>query len=186
MRNINLFPFLPEGVEMSIINKPKVSKAIAAVYEVIVVLTLAVTALFVGLVIFTSIEIIVGVAASILLALVSLMMMLILASIHRTSYMLTDDELVINTTRLIGGRKTIPLKKISSVEKTFIPFGIRLFGASFYGGYYNIPSLGRAFLVITNFQDGLLIKTEQGNYIITPSNPLGFKEIIESKIKNHT
>jgi len=112
--------------------------------------------------------------------------MLILASIYRTSYVVTDDELVINTTRLIGGRKTIPLKKISSVEKTFIPFGTRLFGASFYGGYYHVPSLGRAFLVMTNFQDGLLIKTEQGNYIITPSDPLGFKEIIESKIKNHT
>jgi hypothetical protein len=170
---------------MSIVNRPNVSKAIVAVYEVIVVLTLAVTALFVGLVIFSSIEIIAGVAACVVLALVSLVMILILASIYRTSYVVTDDELVINTTRVIGGRKTIPLKKISSVEKTFIPFGIRLFGASFYGGYYNIPSLGRAFLVITNFQDGLLIKTEQGNYIITPSNPLGFKEIIESKM-NHT
>jgi hypothetical protein len=170
---------------MSIVNKPEVSKAIATFYEVMLVLVLALMALFVGLAIFAPIEFIVGVATSVVLAIVASVMILILASFLRTSYVVTEEELVINATRLIGGRKTIPLRTIDSVEKTVIPFGIRLFGASFYGGYYYIPSLGRAFLAITNFQDGLLLKTEHGNYIITPSNPLGFKEIVESRIKRH-
>jgi hypothetical protein len=62
-----------------------------------------------------------------------------------------------------------------------IPFGIKLFGASFHGGYYHIPGLGRAFLPATNFKDGLLIKTSHGSYVITPSDSLGFKETVESR-----
>jgi hypothetical protein len=95
---------------------------------------------------------------------------------------LTDEELVIKTTKLIGGDKTIALKSINSIETTVIPFGVRLFGASLHGGYYSVPSLGRAFLAVTNFHDGLLIKTKNRNYIITPKNRLDFKEAIESKI----
>jgi hypothetical protein len=87
-------------------------------------------------------------------------------------------ELIIKTTKLIGGERRIPLNKIKSVEKTLIPFGIKLFGASFHGGFYQIPGLGRAYLSITNFDDGLLIKTDDGNYIITPQEPNNFKEKI--------
>ncbi len=169
---------------MSIVNRPKISKAIAATYEVIVVFMTAITALFVWLTVFTPIGVIAGVIASIAFAFVTLVIILILASLYRTSYTVTEVELIINATKLIGGPKTIILRAINSVEKTAIPFGIRLFGASFYGGYYYIPSLGRAFLTITNFQDGVLIKTENGNYIITPSNPLDFKKTIEDKITN--
>jgi len=75
----------------------------------------------------------------------------------------------------------LPLGTVNSVEKILIPFGIRLFGASFHGGYYHIPSLGRAFLCVTNFKDGLLIKTSHGNYVITPNDPLDFKETIENR-----
>jgi hypothetical protein len=167
---------------MSIVNKPKVSKAIASFYEAMVVLILALLGFFVGLTMFTPLEFI-GVATSVLLAFVACVLILILASFLRTSYVLTDEELVINATKLIGGRKTVPLRTINSVEKTIIPFGIRLFGASFYGGYFYIPSLGRAFLAITNFEDGLLVKTEHGSYVITPSDPLSFKELIQSRIK---
>ena len=109
-------------------------------------------------------------------------MLLILASLYRTRYILTDEKLIIKTTKLIGGNKTIPLKTVKPIEKTMIPFGLRLFGASFHGGYYHIPSMGRAFLAITNFRDGLLLKTEHGNYVITPSKPLDFKEAVERKM----
>jgi hypothetical protein len=169
---------------MSIINRPKVSKAMARTYEVFVILIIALAVFFTCLTLLTPIEIIAGTAASIVSALVGLIIILILASLYRTNYALTNDKLVINTTRLIGGSKTIPLKTITSVEKTIIPFGIRLFGASFHGGHYQIPSLGRAFLAITNFEDGLLIKTQRGNYIITPSSPLDFMKTIENKINN--
>ncbi|MGD8565240.1 MAG: PH domain-containing protein [Candidatus Bathyarchaeota archaeon] len=87
--------------------------------------------------------------------------------------------MIIKTTKLIGGSKIIPLTDVKSVKKTLIPFGLRLFGASFHGGYYHIPNLGRAFLTITNFKDGLLIETSKNRYIITPSNPEKFKNLIE-------
>ena len=82
---------------------------------------------------------------------------------------------MIKTTKLIGGNKRIYLKDIASVKRTFIPFGLKLFGASFHGGYYYIPKLGRAFLTITNFNDGVLIKTRKENYIITPETPVFHK-----------
>jgi len=46
-----------------------------------------------------------------------------------------------------------------------------------------IPGLGRAFLAITNFHDGLSIKIKNGNYIITPKDSMGFKEAIETTIR---
>jgi hypothetical protein len=99
------------------------------------------------------------------------LMLWLLASIHRTRYILTDNELILQAPKLIGGTKKIPLETVESVQRTLIPFGFRLFGASFYGGYYYFPSVGRAFMVITNFRDGVLIKTTNANYVITPSNP---------------
>ena len=98
------------------------------------------------------------------------------ASIYRTRYILTDSELILETSSLIGGSKTIPLETIQSIQRTLIPFGIKLLGASFHGGYYYLPSLGRAFMVITNYRDGVLIKAQNGIYVITPSNP---EELIE-------
>ena len=122
-----------------------------------------------------------GFVASIFIAVVEVIIILILRSLFKTRYVLGEDELLIKTTRLIGGEKRISLDKVESVERTLIPFGIRIFGASFHGGHYKIPGLGRAFLAITNFEDGLLIKTKHSNYIITPSNPSDFKEAIELK-----
>jgi hypothetical protein len=123
-----------------------------------------------------------GIAVSILMVFIEAIMLLLLRSLYRTRYVLTDEELVIKTTKLIGGNKTIALKSINSIETTFIPHGVRLFGASLHGGYYMVPGLGRAFLAVTNFHDGLLIKTKNRNYIITPKNRLDFKEAIETKM----
>ena len=168
---------------MNIINKPEVSKTIVLMYKVLVIFIIAVTVFFFYAALFTPMGII-GIVALSVSVLAAVIMLLILASLYRTRYILTDQELIVNTTKLIGGGKTIPLKTVKSVEKTMIPFGVKLFGASFHGGYYHIPSLGRTFLCITNFNDGLLINTSHRNYIITPSSPLNFKETIEEKIKN--
>ena len=167
---------------MSVVNKPKVSKAIALTYGVLFAFIASVSTFFLYTAFFTPLGL-GGVIASAVSALVGMIMLLIFASLYRTRYVLTSKELVIRTTILIGGSKTIPLATIESVKKTMLPFGIKLFGASFHGGYYYIPSLGRAFLAITNFDNGLLIKTLRGNYVITPSNPLGFKEAIEARKK---
>ena len=166
---------------MSVINKPEVSKTTALVYWILVLFILTITVFFFYAAFFTPMGVIFGIVASIVSAFVGVIMLMILVSLYRTRYILTDDELIIKTTILIGGSKTIPLKSVKSVEKILIPFGIRLFGASFHGGYYHIPGLGRTFLTMTNFRDGLIIKTDRRNYVITPSKPLDFKEAIESR-----
>ncbi len=149
-------------------------------YKVLVVFTAIVTVFFSYAAFFTPMGIS-GIVASIVSSIVGLIMLLILLSLYRTKYILTEGELIVKTTKLIGGNKTIPLKTVKYVEKTIIPFGVKLFGASFHGGYYYVPSLGRAFLAITNFRDGLLIKTSEGSYVITPRNPLDFKEAVENR-----
>ena len=118
-----------------------------------------------------------------LMIVIEVVMVLLLRSIYRTRYILTDEKLVIKTSKLIGGNKTIPLKTIDSVEATPIPLGLRMFGASFHGGYYHVPNVGKTFEAITNFHDGLLIKSRTGNYVITPRNRLDFKEAIETRQK---
>ena len=167
---------------MNIANEPEVSKAVAWLYGGIVVFIAALMVFFAFAGFFTPMGV-TGIAASVVLAFVEAVMLLLLRSLYRTRYVLTNEELVIKTTRLIGGGKRISLKTIESLEDTLIPFGVKLFGSSFHGGYYQIPGLGRAFLAITNFHDGLLIKTKNGNYVITPKNPMGFKEAIETRIK---
>jgi len=165
---------------LNIVNKPEVSKFTALMYGVIVVFLAAMGVSFVFAGFLTSMGT-VGIAASLLLVFVESVMVLLLRSLYRTRYILTDEELVIKTSKLIGGSKTIPLTTIVSVEATPIPLGIRLFGASFHGGYYQVQNLGRTFQAITNFHDGLLIKSRNGNYVITPKNRMDFKEAIETK-----
>lgn len=166
---------------LSIINEPVVSKGVVWSYGGLAIFTATLIVFFAYTGFFTPLGY-GGFVASIVSAFVEIIMLLILRSLYRTRYILTEEELVIRTTRLIGGEKRILLDNVESVEETLIPLGIRLFGASFHGGYYQIPGLGRAFVAMTNFNDGLLIKTKQGNFIITPRERAGFKRTIEAKI----
>jgi membrane protein YdbS with pleckstrin-like domain len=167
---------------MNSVNKPEVSKSTALMYGVIIVFLAAMGLSFAFAAFLTPMGT-AGFAASLLVIGIEAVMVLLLRSIYRTRYILTDKELVISTSKLIGGNKTIPLKTIDSVEATPIPCGIRLFGASFHGGYYHVPSIGRTFQAITNYHDGLLIRAQNKNYVITPKNRLEFKEAIEIKQK---
>jgi hypothetical protein len=110
-------------------------------------------------------------------------MLRILVSIYGTRYTLTDGELIIRATKLIGGDKLVDLRDVVGVERTLIPVGVRLFGASFYGGYYYIQGFGRAFVAITNFHDGVLMETKHGNYIISPEKPEDFVEAISAQAR---
>jgi hypothetical protein len=170
---------------MGVVNKPEVSSVIVGFY---VGMTVFVSAVF-GIVFYF---ILTDQPANSLLGLtvlvtvvvvVEALMLTLLASFYSTRYILTDTELIVKASRLIGGTKTIPLNTITSAERTLIPFGFRLFGASFYGGYYYFPSVGRTFMAITNFHDGTLIKSTHGNYVITPNNPDNFIENINLKTK---
>ncbi|MCJ7613958.1 PH domain-containing protein [Candidatus Bathyarchaeota archaeon] len=167
---------------MTNVNKPDVSKTIKWMYWGIVVFLAAMSTSFAFAGFLTPMGT-AGIAASLLMVAIESVMVLLLRSLYRTRYILTDEEPVIKTSKLIGGNKTIPLKTIDSVEATPIPLGFRMFGASFHGGYYHVPSVGRTFEAITNFHDGLLIKSRTGNYVITPKDHMHFKEAIETRRK---
>lgn len=123
---------------------------------------------------------------TIVLAAIETVLIYLLISIYRTKYIVTGDELTIKATKLIGGSKRVRLDDIISAERTLIPFSIRLFGASLYGGHHYVPGLGGAFVTMTNFNDGVLLKTAHGNYIITPREPQKFIEDINAmKRKNY-
>jgi hypothetical protein len=80
----------------------------------------------------------------------------------------------------------IDILNIETIQKTSIPVGFRLFGAQFLGGIYYFPGIGNASVTMSNFNDGVLITTQQKkNYIITPENPQEFIQNI-LKIKNET
>jgi len=171
---------------MGVVNKPEVSRTIAGFYAGMAVF-LAV--LFGVIFYFVYTEAPEGsfgglITLVVIAPIVEGLMLWVLASLYRTRYVVTDSELVLEATSLIGGAKKIPLKTVESVQRMLIPFGFRLFGASFHGGHYYFPSVGRAFMVITNFRDGVLIKAKNGNYIITPSKPDNFIENIRSRSLN--
>ncbi len=105
---------------MNSVNKPEVSKSTALMYGVIVVFLAAMGVSFAFAAFLTPMGT-AGIAASLLVVGIEAVMVLLLRSIYRTRYILTDKELVINTSKLIGGSKTIPLKTIDSVEATPIP-----------------------------------------------------------------
>ncbi|MDH5734053.1 MAG: PH domain-containing protein [Candidatus Bathyarchaeota archaeon] len=166
---------------MSLVNRPRVSKYVAGSYIVLVIFIAAVIAFFVYAGLFTPMGN-VGLIAAVVSIFVEAIMLLILTSIYRTRYTLTNEQLVIKATKLIGGNKRVHLKESTNVERTLMPFGLKLFGASFHGGYYYVPRLGRAYLTITNFSDGVLIKTKNENYITTPNTPESFIKTLNKVI----
>ena len=166
---------------MSTVNRPEISRIIAGFY---VGMTIFVSVVFTVVFYFVYTEAPPNglVAMAVLVPttiLVEVVMLWAVASIYRTKYVLTDTELILEAPSLIGGTKRISLETIESMQKTLIPFGFRLFGASFYGGYYYFPNVGKTFMVITNYKDGVLIKAQQGSYLITPRNPDEFIEYIK-------
>ena len=165
---------------MNTVNKPVVSKNVTLAYGVLATFVAALTTFFIYTAFFTPMGT-GGLVAALGVSIIEVIMLLILRSLYTTKYVLTDHELTIQTTKLIGGSKKVSLDTIESVERTLIPFGFRLFGASFHGGYFKIPNLGRAFLAITNYNDGLPIKSRKGNFIITPKDPLAFKKMLEKR-----
>src|SRR3990170_8355018 len=117
---------------MGAVNKPEISRIIVGFY---VGMTVFVSVVF-GIVFFfvyTEVPPNSLVAMAVLVPVIILVegvMLWAVASIYRTKYVLTDTELVLETSSLIGGSKKIPLETIESVQRTLIPFGIKLFGAS--------------------------------------------------------
>ena len=169
---------------MSVVNKPEVSGPLAWFYDATAVLIAALGVFITYLYLETQkIGLIIGL---LVIVAVEIIIISIAVSMHRTEYALTQHELTMKASVFIGGTKRVSLETFESAERTLIPFGIRLFGATGYGGYYYFPNIGRTFMVITNFRDGVLIKTRVGNYLITPENPEEFIGIIRRKAKLET
>jgi hypothetical protein len=162
---------------MSIVNKPEVSRPLAWVYVATTALMAALALFFVYL--YLQAPVAAGLVGLVVILIVEGIIISIAISLHATRYILTQSELILKASIFIGGTKKIPLNTVESAERTLIPFGIRLFGATGYGGYYYFPNIGRAFVVITNFKDGVLIKAKQGIFLITPKNPDEFIKSIE-------
>jgi hypothetical protein len=164
------------------INKPRVSKSILRFYQgltafiAILILATAYTAFF------TPAGLAMLGASFILLVLIMPLFIMVIRSINNTKYILLDEELLIDTSSIIGGSKRIPYEEIESVERTLIPIGWKVWGASFHGGYYRVPRLGKAYLAITNMGDGVLIRTQSMNYIISPREPDDFIDSLKSRI----
>jgi hypothetical protein len=166
---------------MSVVSKPEVSGPLEWVYVATAALLAALALFFVYL--YLQAPVPAGLVGLVVIVVVEMIIISIAVSMHTTRYILTQNELILKASIFIGGTKKISLDTIESAERTLIPFGIRLFGATGYGGYYYFPNIGRAFVVITNFRDGVLIKAKQGIYLITPRNPDEFIESIKKMRK---
>ena len=162
---------------MNIVNKPVVSGPLAWFYVATTALLAALALFFVYL--YLQAPVVGGFVGLVVIVFVEMIVVSIVVSLYRTRYILTQSELILRASIFIGGTKRVSLDTIESAERTLIPFGIRLFGVSGYGGYYYFPNIGRAFVVIINFRDGVLIKAKQGIYLITPRNPDDFIESIK-------
>ncbi len=104
----------------------------------------------------------------------------ILYKIYKMNYELINDRLIIYGA---FNKNTIHIHTIEKIKLSAIPLGIRIFGGSYVGGRYYLPGIGRAWVAMTNFKDGVLIKTrDQENYIITPQNPQEFINDIKKLI----
>ena len=161
-----------------LVNKPEISKYILCTYIAFMIGIMALTVYIAHLTAPTPTSMLIKLLVIGILLAVEAILMLVVRSILRLEYVLSGDKLTIKISKLAGGMKEVRIKSIKSVKRTLIPFGFRVFGASFHGGRYYIPGLGWAFMAIANFKDGVLIEAENGKYIITPSRPDEFIEEI--------
>ena len=161
-----------------IIFKSKVSNWIAGLYWAILIF-LAV--MFIGILLLASMTFFDKIIFVIAFFIVFLIIVFTLFRAYRLSFVISKDRL------LIGGmlkKHEIMFSDIKDVKKVPIPFGFRLFGASFLGGRYYLPGVGNATVAMSNFDDGVLISTKKGyNYVITPINPLKFIDNMKKHIK---
>jgi hypothetical protein len=164
------------------VNNPRVSKSILLFYQGLTAFIAILILVFGYTAFFTPAGITMIGVSFILLILIMPIFIMLIRSINNTKYILLDEDLLIDTSSIIGGNKRIPLEEIELVERTLIPIGLKLWGASFHGGFYRIPGLGKAFLAITNMGDGVLIRTQSMNYIISPSEPDDFIDSLRSRM----
>ena len=108
------------------------------------------------------------------------MFIFIMVKAYRMRFTIEKKRIIVSG---VFKENRIEIPDIKSINKVPIPAGIRIFGASFLGGLYYFPGIGRAWVTMGNFQDGVLISTKKGkHYVITPQEPLKFIEIVKKKM----
>jgi hypothetical protein len=165
-------------MKQNVINKPRISKWIGGMYTI---LTIFITILFFAILFGTDIR---SSPLNLQIFFFDIMIFVLLfigfttCSFYRTKYVIHDGVLhswspfaIIN----------VKLRDIKKVERTMIPFHIRV-GASLYSGRFYIPGLGWTRAIITNLIDGILITTkDKKRYLITPYNPDRFVKLLKKK-----
>jgi hypothetical protein len=114
---------------------------------------------------------------------VLLLFIYIILKAYNIKFTITGKNIIIDG---VFCKKTVKISDIKSIQKTFIPVGFKIYGASFLGGWHYFPAIGTAWVVMGNFEDGVLITTKQKkHYLITPVNPLEFIKILKKKGKRY-
>ncbi|UCH89079.1 MAG: hypothetical protein JSV49_00060 [Thermoplasmata archaeon] len=138
--------------------------------------------LVVAIVIFVPLNIMEMIFLLNLFALIDSVLLYLILRAKRTLYTLKRNEIEIYGAM---GTKSISYDEIESVKKSAIPSGLRLYGSTFLGGWYYLPGIGKTWVSMTNFTDGVLISTrEEGKYLITPKEPERFIFAINDRLLN--
>jgi len=111
---------------------------------------------------------------------VLVMFIFIMVKAYRMRFTIEKNRIIVSG---VFNENRLKIPDIKSIDKVPIPTGIRLFGASFLGGLYYLPGIGRAWVSMGNFEDGVLISTKKGkHYVITPQEPLKFIQTVKKKM----
>ena len=161
-------------MKKDIVNKPYKSRWIGGFYAIMTIF-IAVLYLIIYLLAINEAYLSKVILGSIMM-LVFLLLLVITIGFFTTKYRIRDGMLY-SWSPFVS--INIKLKDIKTVEKILVPIYIRI-GASFYSGFFYVPSLGWVRSIITNLRDAILITTKNGRYyMITPSNPKKFMKLLK-------
>lgn len=153
----------------AIVYRPRFSSWIMGMYWTILIFFACIVA---ASLIFSGIGSLAFTILTVTFSAVALLIAFIMLRAYRMKFTVTDAHVIVDG---VFRKSVIKRDDIKSIEKTPIPFGFRLFGASFLGGLYYLPGIGRAWVSMGNFEDGVLITTKHGkHYVITPRKPIEF------------
>ena len=154
--------------------RPRLSGWIMGMYWAILVFL---AALLIGVPIAEGMDFISYAAFTSLFSVILVVFILIMLRAYRMSFVVADRRVIING---IFRKNVIEISDIKTIQKSPIPYGFRLYGASFLGGWYFLPGIGKAWISMGNFSDGVLITTKQNrHYVITPRNPPEFIKAVK-------
>ena len=164
-------------MKRKIVNKPYNSRWIGGLY---ISLTILITLIYLSIYLFADgtyrTSYFLQIVLNSVMGFVFSLMLIIVISFYTTKYKISDG-LLTSWSPFI--KIKLKLKDVKKIEKTMLPFHIRV-GASFYCGFFYVPNLGWVRSIITNLRDVILITAKDGKYfMISPSNPERFMKMLK-------